>query len=127
MFVVANISALVYVVGVLLGCAPYGHDEVFARCIPSAMDVFVREVPARRVLVGLGVLVEELHGELVLVVFPVVMYQRCSVMIISVLYLTVVALVWPYRSNFCNRAGSFARCPLSSTPRSRARSCWRTT
>ena len=46
-----------------------------------------------------------------LVVFPVAMYQCCSVMIISLLYLTFVALVWPYRSNFCNRAEVF--CTLS--------------
>ena len=47
-----------------------------------------------------------------LVVFPVVMYQRCSVMNISLVYLAVVALVWPYRSDFCNRA-EFCLCTLS--------------
>ena len=60
---------------------------------------------------GLVYLSRNFLVNLSLAVFPVAMYQICSVMIISLLYLTFVAVVWPYRSNFCNRAEMF--CTLS--------------
>ena len=60
---------------------------------------------------GLVYLSRNFMVNLSLVIFPVAMYQCTSIMIIGLIYLTFVALVWPYRSDFCNRAEVF--CTLS--------------
>jgi hypothetical protein len=114
MLVVAIISTLVYVVGVLLGflvvlymaTTRYSQDAFRQRW----MFLFVKYQHGAYWW-GLVYLSRNLLVNLSLAVFSVAMYQICSVMIISLLYLTFVAVVWPYRSNFCNRAEIF--CTLS--------------
>lgn len=107
MFVVAIISTLVYILGLTLGfmvvlyMAKTRYSEPVFR--QRWMFLFVKYQHGAYWW-GLVYLSRNLMVNLSFVIFPVAMYQCMTVMIISLLYLTFVALVWPYRSNFCNRA-----------------------
>lgn len=107
MLVVAILSTLVYVVGMVMGLVfvmhlaktQYLQDGFRQRW----MFVFVKYQHGAYWW-GLVYLSRNFLVNLSLAVFPIAMYQGTAVMIVSLLYLTLVVMIWPYRSDVCNRA-----------------------